>query len=63
MSGTFSRSTVAPSVYELFYSSQTQARPVSLDPEQVYSGEVELTHAITPLVSATVAGVPLAISQ
>ena len=46
----------APSVYELYYSSPTQPRSQNLQPEQVSSGEVELTHRFSPLVSATLAG-------
>jgi outer membrane receptor protein involved in Fe transport len=46
----------APSVYELFYTSTTQVRPNKLDPEQIYSGEVELTHSFTPVVTGTLAG-------
>jgi outer membrane receptor protein involved in Fe transport len=45
----------APSVYELFYTSSTQLRPTKLDPEQIYSGEIEWTHAFSPLVSGTLA--------
>jgi outer membrane receptor protein involved in Fe transport len=45
----------APSVYELFYSSATQVKPFKLDPEQIYSGEIELTHSFSPLVLGSVA--------
>lgn len=46
----------APSVYELFYTSSTQVRPNNLKPEQILSGEVELTHRFSPVVTGTVAG-------
>jgi outer membrane receptor protein involved in Fe transport len=46
----------APSVYELFYTSSTQVRPVNLKPEQILSGEVELTHRFSPVVTGTIAG-------
>lgn len=46
----------APSVYELFYTSSTQMRPVNLKPEQILSGEVELSHRFSPVVTGTVAG-------
>lgn len=46
----------APSVYELYYTSTTQLAPVGLRPEQIFSGEVEFSHKITPTVSAIVAG-------
>jgi outer membrane cobalamin receptor len=47
----------APSIYEHFYGGPTQvAAPDNLKPEQVLSGEVELTHRFTSAISATVAG-------
>lgn len=46
----------SPSVYELHYSSVDQAAPSRLSPEQIYSGEVELTHRFSDTVSATIAG-------
>jgi outer membrane receptor for ferrienterochelin and colicin len=46
----------APSVYELFYASTTQERASNLQPEQIYSGEIEFTHRFSPTVTATVAG-------
>jgi len=45
-----------PSVYELYYQSSQQVRAQGLQPEQVFSGEVELTHHFTPSVSGIVAG-------
>ena len=45
----------APSVYEQFYLAPAQLPSVDLQPEQVYSGEAELTHRITQTVSATAA--------
>ena len=45
----------APSPYELHYQSLTQAPSPGLRPEQVLSGEVELTHHFTPLTSVVVA--------
>ena len=46
----------APSPYELYYASTTQIRPKNLDPEQIYSGELEYSHrfssAIVGLVTA-----------
>lgn len=46
----------APSVYELYYSSSTQIPSNGLKPEQIFSGEVEFTHRISPTVLATIAG-------
>jgi len=46
----------APSVYELYYSSDTQIQPQGLKPEQVYSGELEFSHRFSPTVVGTVAG-------
>jgi outer membrane cobalamin receptor len=46
----------APSPYELHYQSLTQSPSPSLRPEQVLSGEVELTHRFSPLTSVVVAG-------
>jgi outer membrane receptor for ferrienterochelin and colicin len=46
----------APSVYELHYTSTFQYAPTQLSPEQIYSGEVELTHRFSQTVAATVAG-------
>ena len=46
----------APSVYELFYASTTQERASGLQPEQIYSGEVEFSHRFSPTVTASVAG-------
>lgn len=45
-----------PSVLELFYQSPLQLRPTKLSPEQIYSGEIEVTQRISQTVSATVAG-------
>lgn len=46
----------APSVYELYYTASTQKPPVGLKPEQVYSGEIELSHRFSSTVIGTVAG-------
>ncbi len=46
----------SPSVYELHYTSPTQLRPTRLSPEQIYSGEAELTHRFSRTVTGTVAG-------
>jgi outer membrane receptor protein involved in Fe transport len=46
----------SPSVYELHYTSTTQVAPTQLSPEQILSGEVELTHRFSQTVTATVAG-------
>ncbi|MBX3227501.1 MAG: TonB-dependent receptor [Labilithrix sp.] len=45
----------APSVYELHYTSPFQVAPTRLSPEQIYSGEVELTHRFSQVVTGTVA--------
>jgi outer membrane receptor protein involved in Fe transport len=45
-----------PSVYELYASSPLQDRAVKLDPEQIYSAEVEYTHSFSALVRGTLAG-------
>ncbi|MDF2696760.1 MAG: TonB-dependent receptor, partial [Labilithrix sp.] len=45
----------APSVYELHYTSPAQVPPRQLSPEQIYSGEVELTHRFSQTVTGTVA--------
>ncbi len=41
----------APSVYERFYLSATQAAPASLHPEQILSSEAEFTHRFTGALS------------
>jgi outer membrane receptor for ferrienterochelin and colicin len=50
----------APSIYEHFYQSPTQipgdTKTKVLDPESVYSGEIELTHRFTSTISGVVAG-------
>jgi outer membrane receptor for ferrienterochelin and colicin len=46
----------SPSVYELHYTSTTQAAPTALSPEQILSGEVELTHRFSQTVTGTIAG-------
>ncbi len=46
----------APSVYELYYTADTQIGAPNLTPEQVYSGEVELSHRFTSTLVGTVAG-------
>lgn len=53
----------APSVYELFYTSSTQLRPVNLKPEQIVSGEVEFAHRFSSVVTGTVAGYANRISR
>jgi outer membrane receptor protein involved in Fe transport len=45
-----------PSVYELHYSAPFQLPPTALSPEQIYSGEIEYSHRISPTVTGTVAG-------
>ena len=46
----------APSVYELFYSADTQIQSDGLTPEQIYSGEAEFSHRFSPTVIGSVAG-------
>lgn len=46
----------APSVYELYTASTLQDRAVKLEPEQIYSVEIEYTHAFSSLVRGTLAG-------
>lgn len=46
----------APSVYELHYTAPFQVPPRQLSPEQIYSGEAELTHRFSQTVTGTVAG-------
>ena len=46
----------APSVYELYGTGVGQAQSVNLQPEQVWSGELEVSHKITETVTAAVAG-------
>jgi outer membrane cobalamin receptor len=46
----------APSVYELYGQGLGQARSVDLQPEQVWSGEVEVSHKLTETLTAAVAG-------
>lgn len=45
-----------PSVYELHYTATFQVPPTSLKPEQIYSGEIEYSHRISPTVTGVVAG-------
>ena len=45
----------SPSVYELHYTSLQQVAPTRLSPEQIYSGEAELTHRFSQTVTATAA--------
>jgi outer membrane receptor for ferrienterochelin and colicin len=45
----------APSVYEHYYTGPTQIPGLDLRPEQIVSGEVELSHRFSSAVSATVA--------
>ncbi|MEO7113823.1 MAG: TonB-dependent receptor [Polyangiaceae bacterium] len=46
----------APSVYELFYSTDSQIPAPSLRPEHISSGEVEVSHRFNTTVTGTVAG-------
>lgn len=46
----------APSVYELFYSSSTQRASPNLGPENVLSGELELSHRFSTTLVGTLAG-------
>jgi len=45
----------APSVYELHFSAPFQTPPTRLDPEQIYSAEIEHTHRFSQTVSGTLA--------
>jgi outer membrane receptor for ferrienterochelin and colicin len=45
----------APSVYEHYYAGQTQIPGLDLRPEEIVSGEIELTHRFSGALSATVA--------
>lgn len=45
----------SPSVYELHYRAPFQIPPTQLSPEQIYSGEVELTHRFSQVVAGTLA--------
>jgi outer membrane receptor protein involved in Fe transport len=44
-----------PSVYELHYRAPFQLPPTALEPEQIYSGEVEHTHRFSQTVAGTLA--------
>ncbi len=44
----------APSIYELYYTSSTQAVSENLRPERIYSGEVEFSHRLTTTWTALV---------
>jgi len=48
----------APSVYELYYTGANQLTPPpgSLRPEEIWSGEVEVTHRFSTTVTGTLAG-------
>ncbi|MGH7280865.1 MAG: TonB-dependent receptor plug domain-containing protein, partial [Polyangiaceae bacterium] len=46
----------APSVYELFYSTDSQIPAPDLHPEHITSGELEISHRFSNTVTATVAG-------
>jgi outer membrane receptor protein involved in Fe transport len=46
----------APSVLELFYNNPAWFRSVGLQPEQIYSAEVEYTHRFTEATSLTLGG-------
>lgn len=46
----------SPSIYELYSSAVDRLPAADLKPEQVVSGEVEVSHRITPTVTALVAG-------
>jgi outer membrane receptor protein involved in Fe transport len=45
----------APSIYERFYQSSVQTTSLDLDPEQVYSAEIEHTHRFSKAVVGTAA--------
>jgi outer membrane receptor for ferrienterochelin and colicin len=45
----------APSVYEHYYAGPTQIPGLDLRPEEIVSGEIELTHRFSSTLSATVA--------
>jgi len=45
-----------PSVYELHYTSPFQRPPTTLEPEQIYSGELEYSHRFSQTVTGTAAG-------
>jgi outer membrane cobalamin receptor len=45
----------APSVYESYYTGTTQVPAVNLQPEQIYSAEIEHTHRLSSTVSAVAA--------
>jgi outer membrane receptor for ferrienterochelin and colicins len=46
----------APGIFELFYQSDTFRTPDSLKPEDIYSGELEVSQRLTPTLTATVSG-------
>jgi outer membrane cobalamin receptor len=46
----------APSIYELFFESQTQTSNPGLRPERIYSGEVEFTHRFSNTWTALASG-------
>ncbi len=46
----------APSVYELHFAATFQVPPITLKPEQIWSGEIEYSHRISPTVTGLVAG-------
>jgi len=46
----------APSVYELFYSTDSQIPAPALRPEHISSGEVEISHRFSTTITGTIAG-------
>lgn len=52
----FGKAFRAPSVYELFALGPGQTQNPDLKPEQIYSGEVELSHKFNETITGTIAG-------
>jgi outer membrane receptor protein involved in Fe transport len=46
----------APSIYEQFYAADTQTAASDLTPENIWSGELEISQRLSPAVTAIVAG-------
>ncbi len=59
----FGKAFRAPSVYELYFTAATQIRPQGLQPEQIYSGELEYSHRFTSAIVGTVAGYVSSVSN
>lgn len=51
----FGKAFKAPSVYELYYESVDQLRSINLQPENMYSSELEYSQRLSPTVTATAA--------